>query len=259
MSALLRAKLSRPDSSTPWGFRLEGGFDLGRALNVSKVTPGSLAEASGLQTGDLIIRINNSDTRFMSHEEAKMEIVRSSNDFELILERQEGRETNSTALGVPLTLQQVTHSTTVKRNDAPSPPKPGEAMVVPDSGGRIQRLSHSSYNSPMGLYSNQNVKGSFTSTVLSAGAEPLQVRQVPAVFGGSMRCGCCENIIAGGSFIKVQGRIPMHPDCLKCVKCGIGLRNVGYFYLNDKLYCELHAKQVARPPDPGMKPVVMYK
>ncbi len=272
MSALLRVKLSRPDSSTPWGFRLEGGFDLGRCLSVQRVAPGSLAEGSGLRPGDLIARINNIDTRFMTHEEAKMEIIRSSNDFDMIIERTDHIIINPT--GAPLTLEPVARATTVNINAnggamqaspvssiefIPTPPKAGEAMMVQGTGGRMQRLTHSSYNSPMGLYSRDNVKTSFKSTVLAAGAEPSQVRPAPQVFGGSMHCGSCGNIIAGGSFIRVQGRIPMHPECLKCCKCGIGLRNVGYFYINEKLYCETHAKQTARPPDHNLKPVVIYK
>lgn len=266
MSALLRIQLSRPDSSVPWGFRLEGGIDLGHALNIQKVTPGGVAEACGVKPGDIIVRINSSDTRSMRHEDAKMEIVRSSNAFEMIVERKDVDD--AIIVDSPPTLVQealtsdLSPCTPLSNGEceaAISALKAGEALESHGPDGRLQRLSHSSYNSPMGLYSKGNVNSSFKSTLASAGTEPTKVRPAPQIFGGSMRCGACQNLITGGQFIRVQGRIPMHPSCLKCCKCGIGLRNVGYFYINDMLYCETHAKQAARPADSNLKPVVMYK
>ncbi|VDD83270.1 unnamed protein product [Mesocestoides corti] len=263
MSTRLRVRLSRPDSSVPWGFRLEGGIDLGHALNIQKVTPGSVAEACGLKPGDIIVCINAAETRFMKHEDAKMEIVRSSNAFDLIVERRD--YDNTVAAGVPIPLEPVSVTSTMRMTPdgvadiSDKVPRAGEAMVSQGAGGRLQRLTHSSYNSPMGLYSKDNVNTSFRSTVVSARADLANVRPAPQVSGGSMRCGACQELITGGKFVRVQGQIPMHPSCLKCCKCGIGLRNVGYFYINSMLYCETHAKQAARPPEPSLKPVVIYK
>nr|CDS32949.1 PDZ and LIM domain protein Zasp [Hymenolepis microstoma]CUU97327.1 hypothetical transcript [Hymenolepis microstoma] len=266
MSALLCIQLKRPDTSVPWGFRLEGGLDVGHPLNIQKVTPGGIAESCGLRNGDNIIRINSTDTKLMKHEDAKMEIIRSCNDFEMIVER----STSESAVQpdvepIHQTLvsevnNQPKSSNTNGAADYPSPvPRGGDVFVAEGTGGRTQRLTHSSYNSPMGLYSKSNVDSSFKSTVASAGAELSNLKPAPHFSGGSMRCGACHELIIGGQFVRVQGRIPMHPSCLKCCKCGIGLRNVGYFYINDQLYCETHAKQAARPPDSNLKPVVMYK
>lgn len=268
MSALLRIQLRRSDTSIPWGFRLEGGVDLGHPLNIQRVTPGGIAESCGLQPGDIIVRINSSDTKYMKHEDAKMEIIRSCNDFEMIVER--GRSINSVQPVrdepiQPTVVSKVSYQppcpvNTNKDAELPSPvPRGGEVLVAEGPGGRTQRLTHNSYNSPMGLYSKNNVDSSFKSTVASAGANISNLKPAPQFFGGTMRCGACQELITGGQFVRVQGRIPMHPSCLKCCKCGIGLRNIGYFYINDQLYCETHAKQAARPPDSNLKPVVMYK
>lgn len=258
MSALLCIQLSRPDTSIPWGFRLEGGADLGHALNVQKITPGGVAESCGLRPGDVIVRINSADTRFMKHEEAKMEIIRSINAFEMIVERiKTENEPIQASVAYKVSFQPADAN---GKDELPIPiPRAGEVLVAEGSEGHTQRLTHSSYNSPMGLYSKSNVGTSFKSAVASAGADLSNLRPAPQFFGGSMRCGACQNLITGGQFVKVQGRIPMHPSCLKCCKCGIGLRNVGYFYINEALYCEVHAKQAARPTDSNLKPVVMYK
>lgn len=266
MSALLRIQLRRPETSVPWGFRLEGGVDLGHPLNIQKVTPGGIAESCGLRPGDIIVRINSADTRFMKHEDAKMEINRSSNDFEMIVER------GTSGSVVQPVVEPIQPTAVSKANyqpasvstngdaDLPSPvPRGGDVLVAEGPGGKTQRLTHSSYNSPMGLYSKNNVDSSFKSTVASAGADFSKLKPAPQFFGGSMRCCACQELITGGQFVRVQGRIPIHPSCLKCCKCGIGLRNIGYFYINDQLYCETHAKQAARPPDSNLKPVVMYK
>ncbi|VDO98249.1 unnamed protein product [Soboliphyme baturini] len=45
-----------------------------------------------------------------------------------------------------------------------------------------------------------------------------------------------------GVFCKA-GEKTLHADCFTCSTCGTSLKNIGYNLVNDKLYCELHAKQ----------------
>lgn len=47
-----------------------------------------------------------------------------------------------------------------------------------------------------------------------------------------------------GPFAKVNDK-SLHSECFRCATCGTSLKNVGYFNMNDKLYCDIHAKQVA--------------
>jgi type II secretory pathway component PulC len=49
----------------------------------SKVNPNTLAYVNGLNAGDQIISINNRNVTNLTHEEAKMEIIRSGNELEL--------------------------------------------------------------------------------------------------------------------------------------------------------------------------------
>lgn len=55
-------------------------------------------------------------------------------------------------------------------------------------------------------------------------------------------CGHCERLIVG-VFVRVNNK-SLHPDCFICSTCGTSLKNIGYFNINDKLYCDIHAKQM---------------
>ncbi|CAH8622084.1 unnamed protein product [Heterobilharzia americana] len=319
-SQLYSIRLVREDTSVPWGFRLEGGTDFGHAINIQHVNPGSIADYSGLRAGDHVIRINQSETKWMRHDDAKMEIIRSNNDLEMYVQRGEvkdnyyhpnnfspspvhslgrspkpvspqpvGRQTIwkpkvvssvqmsptsnncQTNFATHTSLQATTDNRDsligVKHNVSPlpfgqSPPAPGENLVAKVADGRYRKISHSSYNSPMGLYNQKNRNQTFERTlsnVSATGNQPVgPVAEISPSTPPSMYCGSCGGFIRG-VFVKVQGRVPMHPECLKCCKCGIGLRNIGYFYIKEQLYCETHAKQAAPPPEPGMKAVVVYK
>ncbi|CAL8100176.1 unnamed protein product [Calicophoron daubneyi] len=316
-SQLFTIRLTREDTSVPWGFRLEGGTDIGHPINIQRVVPQSIAEFSGLRAGDQVVRINRSETSWMRHDDAKMEIVRSNNDLELLVDRGGAHMIRSTA---PVTMMPTTQwnkpSPTpkaqpvsqavwqpkivanpsrsmpgeldthinleannqtydegigVRHNVSPTPfgqapPAPGQTLVTHGSDGRIRQIKQISYNSPAGLYAKRNVDETFERTISTVSGLTNRPGVAHRPQGGAgvktdtstKFCAACGEMIRD-VFVKVQGRVPMHPECLKCCKCGVGLRNVGYFYINDQLYCERHAKQAAPPPEPGMKPVVVYK
>jgi C-terminal processing protease CtpA/Prc len=52
-----------------------------------QVQPKSVAARCGLRPGDGIIRINNTNTDGLTHEQAKMEIIRSCNDIDMLIAR----------------------------------------------------------------------------------------------------------------------------------------------------------------------------
>ncbi|TGZ66653.1 hypothetical protein CRM22_005214 [Opisthorchis felineus] len=315
VSQLHTIRLAREDTSVPWGFRLEGGIDIGHAINIQHVAPGSVADCGGLRAGDVVVRLNRSETKWMRHDDAKMEIIRSGNDLEMMVQRSAVHVVqasapvtmlpnnswnkpsptqtvksgtvwqpklihspqplkNASGLDTRTSLEATNHDDSqgigVSHNVSPlpfghSPPAPGQALVAKGVDGRFRQIKHSSYNSPMGLYHKSNLDETFERTVgafSGPGSQPSPSRPAGGAMArsdsGVKSCGSCGGYIRD-VFVKVQGRVPMHPECLKCCKCGVGLRNVGYFYINEQLYCERHAKQAAPPPEPGMKPVVVYK
>ncbi|XP_059143944.1 PDZ and LIM domain protein Zasp-like isoform X2 [Physella acuta] len=88
MSVLtLEAKLERTDSSTPWGFRMQGGKDFSSPLTIQKVNPGSLAAKCGLQVGDIILKIGARSTEDLRHKDAQSSILDSGNHLDLLIQR----------------------------------------------------------------------------------------------------------------------------------------------------------------------------
>uniref|UniRef100_A0A3B3WLI1 LIM zinc-binding domain-containing protein n=1 Tax=Poecilia mexicana TaxID=48701 RepID=A0A3B3WLI1_9TELE len=47
--------------------------------------------------------------------------------------------------------------------------------------------------------------------------------------------------LRSGTIVKARDKL-YHPDCFMCDDCGINLKQRGYFFIEDSLYCETHAK-----------------
>lgn len=71
--------------------------------------------------------------------------------------------------------------------------------------------------------------------------EPVRAAPSPAATR-PICCECGQHIL--GPFARLQNGF-IHPQCFNCTTCGTSLKNLGYFTVNEKLYCEIHAKQVA--------------
>ncbi|XP_052400692.1 PDZ and LIM domain protein 3 [Carassius gibelio] len=60
-------------------------------------------------------------------------------------------------------------------------------------------------------------------------------------------CDKCGNGIIG-TVVKVQDKF-RHPDCFVCAECEENLKQKGYYFIDDELYCETHAHARAKPPE----------
>ncbi|XP_019885977.1 PDZ and LIM domain protein Zasp isoform X3 [Ooceraea biroi] len=72
---------------------------------------------------------------------------------------------------------------------------------------------------------------------------------------GQNICAECERLIVG-VFVRIKDK-NLHVECFKCSTCGTSLKNVGYYNINNKLYCDIHAKLVARQNAPGLVPITI--
>ncbi|XP_022241983.1 PDZ and LIM domain protein Zasp-like [Limulus polyphemus] len=68
-------------------------------------------------------------------------------------------------------------------------------------------------------------------------------------------CSECGRLLVG-VFVRVKDK-NLHAECFKCSTCGSSLKNVGYFNIGEKLYCDIHAKQAARMIAPNFEPVTV--
>ncbi|GFO38242.1 PDZ and LIM domain protein 1 [Plakobranchus ocellatus] len=177
----LEVQLSRPDSRLPWGFRLQGGIDFSTPLSIQSVNPNSVSEQCGLKAGDAILAINHRNSDAMAHDDAKEEIQRSGNHITMLIQRgavkiwkpqvtplselrpQELR-TITSATGEDVTPVQKTSLAINKPPDAPctigsSHNRSAQPFGKPKAA--VPNVVHAQYNSPMGLYSANNIADSF--------------------------------------------------------------------------------------------------
>ncbi|KAJ8276202.1 hypothetical protein COCON_G00079540 [Conger conger] len=69
------------------------------------------------------------------------------------------------------------------------------------------------------------------------------------------QCTRCGNGIVG-TIVKARDKL-YHPECFMCDDCGLNLKQRGYFFIEENLYCETHAKARVQPPE-GYDVVAVY-
>ncbi|KAM3605578.1 uncharacterized protein V6R79_001113 [Siganus canaliculatus] len=60
-------------------------------------------------------------------------------------------------------------------------------------------------------------------------------------------CSKCGSGIVG-IVVKLRDKF-LHPECYTCTDCGTHLKQKGHFFVEDKIYCEQHARERATPPE----------
>ncbi|XP_055631152.1 PDZ and LIM domain protein Zasp-like isoform X2 [Toxorhynchites rutilus septentrionalis] len=346
MANLITVRLQRGEGQS-WGFRLQGGKDFSSPLVLQRVNGGSVADQAGLQPGDALIKVNNTEVFNLRHKEAQDVILAAGNSFELAVSRGTAWRPSVTPTGsLPSPSPSLPgHITPVTKTSLAATPQPVQhigsghnqaakpfAAEVNGSDGQVKSIVNKQYNTPVAMYSDETIAETLSSQaeVLAGGVlgvnfkknervyspansevykllheqgnepEPAslsahqqqqqQVQQhhqqqqqqqshtnvvtrhvsapvdkppsatngIPA---GQNICDACDRLIVG-VFVRIKDK-NLHADCFKCATCGTSLKNQGYFNLNNKLYCDIHARLAAlQSPPPGtngMVPVTITK
>lgn len=130
-------------------------------------------------------------------------------------------------------------------------PEPAQQQQLPQQQHQPQQQQQQA--SPLQQHHNSG-----TNTVTRHVSAPVDRPVAPSSNGlppGQNICASCERLIVG-VFVRIKDK-NLHADCFKCATCGTSLKNQGYFSLNDKLYCDIHARLAAlNSPPPGMNGMV---
>lgn len=82
--------------------------------------------------------------------------------------------------------------------------------------------------------------------------------KVAASVGSGQKLPICDHCGNGivGIFVKIRDK-PRHPECYVCSDCGMNLKQKGHFFVEDKMYCEKHARERMTPPE-GYEVVTVF-
>ncbi|KAI1236398.1 hypothetical protein IHE44_0001690 [Lamprotornis superbus] len=74
--------------------------------------------------------------------------------------------------------------------------------------------------------------------------------KVASSIGNAQKLPMCEKCGTGivGMFVKIRDK-QRHPECYVCSDCGTNLKQKGHFFVEDKIYCEKHARERVIPPE----------
>ncbi|CAM4726744.1 unnamed protein product [Leuciscus chuanchicus] len=74
--------------------------------------------------------------------------------------------------------------------------------------------------------------------------------KIGASVGNPEKLSLCDKCGSGivGMIVKVRDKF-RHPECYVCTDCGINLKQKGHFFVEDKIYCEKHARERVTPPE----------
>uniref|UniRef100_A0A6M2DWP8 Putative adaptor protein enigma n=1 Tax=Xenopsylla cheopis TaxID=163159 RepID=A0A6M2DWP8_XENCH len=200
MAQLISVRLSRGDAC-PWGFRLQGGKDFGTPLVIQKVNGGSPAERAGLQAGDAVIKVNNTDVYNLRHKDAQDAIVRAGQSFEVTVQRggstwqpqviPTGMTPKPSPLGSYVT--PVTKTSLAAKPQDPlhigsghnNKAKPFASVHL--NGAGPKNLVNKQYNTPLNIYSEQTIKETLDkhSEVLETGVVGVNFKKNEKIYNAA--------------------------------------------------------------------------
>ncbi|OXB57295.1 hypothetical protein ASZ78_000513 [Callipepla squamata] len=278
---------------SPWGFRLVGGKDFSTPLTISRINPGSKAALANLCPGDIILAINGESTEAMTHLEAQNKIKACMEQLLLSVSRAEGRSWSPPILEdgkaqayriniepEPQLISPLSSSLSLDLSVHPVRPAPACASTDPlkplprnrngiDMESDVYKMLQD-YERPA---SEPKQSGSFRylQGMLEAGengekldrlSNPRSIKPPGPKLGAAMsglqmlpECTRCGNGIVG-TIVKARDKL-YHPECFMCDDCGLNLKQRGYFFIEEQLYCETHAKERVKPPE-GYDVVAVY-
>uniref|UniRef100_A0A1I8GWV0 PDZ and LIM domain protein Zasp n=1 Tax=Macrostomum lignano TaxID=282301 RepID=A0A1I8GWV0_9PLAT len=201
-------RMTRPDSGTPWGFRLQGGRDFNSALTIQKVSKGGMAERHGVCVGDRVVSIGGDPTHNWTHQQAQQAVIRCGNELDLGLASGGGGFNHAYFQPQPQQHQ---------FQPAAAPYSPPARQTAGNSSGATRLpAANASPSSPSRRGEAQ--------------------RQTQQAAGGVPVCSVCGSVIRGPFLVALDKCFC--PDHFNCSVCGRNLEPCGFVEEANQLYCE---------------------
>ncbi|XP_067828825.1 PDZ and LIM domain protein 1 isoform X3 [Heptranchias perlo] len=264
----------------PWGFRLVGGKDFEQPLTISRITPGSKAEAAKLCIGDVILSIDGENTDGMTHLEAQNKIKGCGDELTFLIARSECKIwsplTNEEGKQHPYKMNLATEpqrpahfqrafslvNPPIRRSPSASSLEPAKQPCKPvvDTESEVYKMLQD--NQEPEELPRQSASFRVLQEILECEGndQPEKPSGFRSVKGPTSKVGSsvgsvqklpvCETCGSGivGVIVKVRDQF-RHPECYVCTDCGTNLKQKGHFFVGDGIYCETHARERATPPE----------
>uniref|UniRef100_U5EPN7 Adaptor protein enigma n=1 Tax=Corethrella appendiculata TaxID=1370023 RepID=U5EPN7_9DIPT len=195
MAQLITVRLQRNDAQ-PWGFRLQGGTDFSAPIIIQRVNGQSIADQAGLQAGDAVIKINNSEIYNLRHKDAQDAIVKAGQSFELTVQRGGGtwRPTVTPTGSLPSPTLSGGHITPVTKTSLAAHNQPSKPIgsghntpAKPFGSVNGKPIVNKQFNTPIGLYSEDSIAETLSSQaeVLANGALGVNFKKNERVYSSA--------------------------------------------------------------------------
>ncbi|CAL4120850.1 unnamed protein product, partial [Meganyctiphanes norvegica] len=99
-SNLVHLVLERDGHDQPWGFRLQGGADVGLPLSVQRVLVGTPSEGTFFK-GDVIQKVSYTDTKGLSHQQAADLFNNAGNQIHVYVKRSQAKDKTKPSTPTP--------------------------------------------------------------------------------------------------------------------------------------------------------------
>ncbi|XP_072138550.1 PDZ and LIM domain protein 1 isoform X3 [Mobula birostris] len=273
----LRISLRGP---APWGFRLVGGKDFEQPLTISRITPGSKAEAAKLCVGDVILDIDGEKTDGMTHLDAQNKIKGYGDELTFLISRSESKIwsplTNENGKSHPYRMNLAADhqrpaqfqrafslvNPSIRRTSSGSSLEPMKLPCKPvvDTESEVYKMLQENQETeepPRQSASFRVLQEILESEANGQTEKPSGFRKVKApatkvgsTVGSAQKLPVCEICDTGivGMIVKVRDQF-RHPECYVCSDCGTNLKQKGHFFVGDAIYCEQHARERSTPPE----------
>uniref|UniRef100_H2ZI95 PDZ domain-containing protein n=2 Tax=Ciona savignyi TaxID=51511 RepID=H2ZI95_CIOSA len=176
--------------SPPWGFRISGGKEYNQPLVFTRITPGSLAARSGLTSGDVLIAVNGQHVADMTQDICETKIKQAVGSIQFVIQKNAAVMSQNASGEVVLESDRSVYvprpTITSKNRSMPMTPQSASGSVpefdpsvlkrsatskqaVVMKGPGSSKVVHAQYNTPMGMYSNDNIMDTVQAQAQSKG------------------------------------------------------------------------------------------